>query len=691
MLVRFFRRRFLVGVFVASLATAVAILGPSAEAVEVRFHNRTRQTVSDIPVTFAQVFRRGEVIGSPAVSITGERIPAQIDVKRRYDDGSTRLAIVSMVLGKELPPQGTISIELAGDTLAERAGASTRGRDARAELLKSGFDTVVRLTFPDGTVRSVSARKLLGETDKEPPVWLRGSVATEWLLSGPPVDEEGKADEDLNVQFQVRAYTAGPVRVSVVVENCFDSWAGNIRYDASISVAGKEVFSKQAVDHRKLSRWRQVFWHGSDSRRDPGAIHVVHDLAAMSSTGALPNYDRSLAAAIRDSAGVESFAMQGPRWEITGRGPLTAYMPTTGGRPEIAPYPIWTVRYLLGMDPAAKRFVLTAGDLAGSWPIHVRSRETGRIMTIDRRGEFWLDQRGDDRPQWKPDRHAPSAGHVRLTPDLAHQGSFAYVPYLVTGDYYYLEEAYFWANYCLLATWPHPRRDAQGILSGQIRGNAWALRNMADAAWIAAEGHLEADYFDEKIRNNLADRIRRMLGPPEYNAIGAWGIRTTQNARIHNPPNPDWMIVAPWEHDYLIWSLHHLVELGHADAAPVRDFLLRLRVGTLTHGPDFDPRLAAPYRFVVGQQDTEGKVTFYEDWKLLGRENARLNEPRLPDSGNDYSYSARAAVVCGVDGGFPKAAEALRWIDARFPDLRGRMLRNPGWAIVPREATGAAR
>jgi hypothetical protein len=372
-------------------------------------------------------------------------------------------------------------------------------------------------------------------------------------------------------------------------------------------------------------------------------------------------------------------------------------MPTTGGRPEIAPYPTWTVRYLLHMQPRAKEVVLAGGDLAGSWPIHVRARTTGRIMTIDERPEFWLDRRGKDKPNWKPDRHKPGPKQVRLTPDLAHQGSFAYVPYLVTGDVYYLEEAYFWANYCLLATWYHPRRGARGILSGQIRGNAWALRNLGDAAWIAPDGDPEAKYFDEKIRNNIADRVRRMVGPaprakplrrgeapPEYNKMGFWGLRTTKNARIQKPANPDWMTIAPWEHDYLMWSLHHLVELGWSEAARPRDFLLRWRVGTLTHAPDFDPMLATPYRMVVGERTADGKVIFYDDWKKLGRENARLSKPGLPNYGCSYAYSARAAVVCGIDGGFPKAREALKWLEAHLPKHREVMARNPIWAIQPR-------
>ncbi|MBN2474710.1 MAG: hypothetical protein JXB62_08885 [Pirellulales bacterium] len=652
--------------------------------VAVEVHNPTSRTLQNVPVSFGQAFKRGDVGHGVGVRFEGRSLPAQVDVRRHHEDGSIRFAVVSLVLDK-LPAGETATLALTDG----EPSAPGRPFVSAAELLGTDFDATVTLTFPDGKVRSVSARELLRRTDAETATWLRGPTATEWLLSGPPTDSDAARDEDLTVQFQVRAYAGGKrVRTSVVVENCRDDWAGNIRYDVAVTVAGQEAFARKAVDHRRLSRWRKVFWWGGEPE-----VHVTHDLSYLSATGALPHYDSTLAMPEPSLQRDAPPNTNGSRWDIMGHGSLTAYMPTTGGRPEIAPYPAWTVRYLLSMDRRAKALVLANGELAGSWPIHVRARQTGRIMTIDQRPNFWLNgyRPGQDKPEWKPDRHTPNPDQVRLSPDLAHQGSFAYVPYLVTGDFYHLEEAYFWANYCLLATWSHPRRDAEGIVSGQIRGNAWALRNIADAAWIAPDDAPEGKYFDEKIRNNLADRIGRMYGPPEHSRLGFWGERTVEDARIQHPANPNWLVTAPWEHDYLIWSLHHLAELGYVEAARPRDFLLRWRVGTMTHAPDFDPRLAAPYRFVVGQRSRDGKGTFYEDWGVLGRENARLSEPRLPSPANDYAYSARAAVVCGVDGRFPQAEQALRWIEAQFSDLRQTMTRNPSWAIVPGGAAGRDR
>ena len=145
------------------------------------------------------------------------------------------------------------------------------------------------------------------------------------------------------------------------------------------------------------------------------------------------------------------------------------------------------------------------------------------------------------------------------------------------------------------------------------------------------------------------------------------------------------MINVPWELDYLTWSLHHMVELGWADAARPRDFLLRQRVGMITNAPAFDPMLSAPYRCVVGEKKPDGTVTIYEDWKKLGEENAKLSKPDLPNYGFSYAYSARAAAVCGIDGGFPKAREAVAWLEENLPDHRKVMAENPVWAILPRK------
>ncbi len=612
-----------------------------------------------VPVTFGQIFRPGDIPGGRTiVARAGDRdVPIQIDVKRRHPDGSVRFAVISAVLaGLEA---GGIRLELAAGPDDAKPPRPTDPSKAAAELLAAGFDAAVVLAFPEGKAVRAGARKML---EAAPRAWLRGPLATELLLEGPPVDAQGDADPDLNVQFQVRIYEGlNAARVSVVVENCWDTWAGHIGYDVEVKLGagGETAWGQKDVDHRPLSRWRKVFWWGPA----PPRIHIAHDPDYLFATRALPRYDTTLEVPETILARLDA-SWARAKTGILENGLLCAYMPTTGLRDEIGPYPAWAVLCLLSGDARATKAVLGSGDLAGSWPIHVRSARTRRPLTLDDRPLLWMRgyRDGDryERPRWKPDRKAPAADALKLSPDCAHQGSYAYIPYLLTGDFYYLEEAYFWAHYCLLSQWTTPRQDGKGLVVGdQVRGQAWALRNIADAAFIGPDGDPQVEGLDGKIRNTLAWYARTFYGPPESNAMGFCFPRDVRDARIQNPANPDWMVTAPWEHDFLIWSLHHLAELGYEEAARPRDFELRWRVGTLTRA-DYDPALATPYRMVVGEKGSDKKVRFYEDWKKLSEENARLSKPGFP-----YAYSAWIALVAGVDAGFPGAGKALDVLESK--------------------------
>lgn len=672
----------------AMILVVPTLAQPDRPVASVVLHNLSSAPIRDVPVSFGQVFKRGDI--AEALLVRANEATAQVDITRRHPDGSVRFAVVTLLI-PELAAGGDLRAEFYS---GKAEGATSKQNIRTSDLLQTDFDVTVKLRFPDGTERGASARALLQQAGDDARRWLTGPLVTEWLLSGAPTTATGEPDPDLRVQFEVRAYTGcKAVRVSVTVENCLDTWSGNIGYDVSILLGKSQqpVYEKKAVHHRPLSRWRKIVWWPAL----PPEITVVHSLEYLSATGALPNYDRSVVTPDALVAKMAASWATSSETDIMGSGSLTKYMPTTGGRQEIGPYPSWAVRYLLTMDPRLKAIVLGNGDLAGSWPIHVRSSKTGRIMTLDERPNFWLrgykDNNGYERPHWQPHRtsppdpNTPEGKKYTLTPDVAHQGSFAYIPYLVTGDFYYLEEAYFWANYCLLAQWNAPRQNARGIMSDQVRGNAWGLRNIGDAAFIATDGDPELAYFEEKIHNNMAHMTAKMYGPPEYSRMGFWRPRDTRDARIQNPANPDWLVMVWWEHDYLIWALHHLAELGFADAARPRDFLLRWRVGSFVNPNEFDPRLSAPYRTVIGEKGPDGKPIFYENWKKLAEENLRLgNKPSLATYGGSYTYSARMAVICGVDAGFPRADEALKWLNSNLPDIPKAISADPVFAIAPK-------
>src|SRR5262245_66359169 len=68
----------------------------------------------------------------------------------------------------------------------------------------------------------------------------------------------------LRVNFDTRVYADGQGRVDVSVENVLDkTGATTVTYDVSIVVNQQSVFTKTAVEHYYLTRWRKTFAIGN--------------------------------------------------------------------------------------------------------------------------------------------------------------------------------------------------------------------------------------------------------------------------------------------------------------------------------------------------------------------------------------------------------------------------------------------
>src|SRR5262249_32432417 len=129
---------------------------------------------------------------------------------------------------------------------------------------------------------------------------------------------------------------------------------------------------------------------------------------------------------------------------------VTKYMPATSGRADLGPEPTWTVDYLLSQDAGAEKVMLANADAAGSGPWHFRDEATGQYVSIDQHPKVWIDSRGADTSTLGADAlptpYSPGGG---WTPDGSHTPSLTYVPYLVTGSHYYLDELQAQASYQL--------------------------------------------------------------------------------------------------------------------------------------------------------------------------------------------------------------------------------------------------
>ena len=657
----------------------------------------------DFVVTFAHPFKKGDVKDTLLLKTGNEVIPSQANVKRRYPDGSVKHAIISTFINEAVPGSPlTLDIHSSG----EQPVVDPIVRD-----LPKGFSAEVVVHFPDGNQRRANAaefhRKASSGVDRFRLVrWLQGPLTSEVQLIGPPSGTNGDFDPDLQVIFGLRAFKGGKsMRVEVVVESPGVDVPGNIPYGVTVFVGGKKVMVKtdvgywnhrmpywlkekdRSLGHFAHARWRRVFWWGRELQEMP----IRYDPSYIVATGLIPPYDTSLTIDKDQLDRSVSGWEQSPR-DILENAIVMAYFPTTGGREDLGPYPTWTTRYLLSQDHQAWQMVLSTGKLAGSFPVHIRDRATGRIFSIDEHPGFSLNARGTlerIEPRPSPDRPYLKPTTSPFQVDNAHQPSLAFIPYLLTGDYYYLEEIYFWANWCMLIQNASYRQKDKGLITpDQVRGEAWALRQLVDAAKIAPDAHSEKAYFDSKVRNNLQYYCDFVKGS-DATPLGTYTLGASDAyVRGRSPEERrKWLTLAPWQQNFLIWSLDHAARAGYLAAAGPRDYFAKLQIGMLIHPDAYNPDYATPYFLVIGERSGE-KKRYYNTWDELFKKTFRVVAPDIRpglasgDYGGSYSYIARATLLIGTRNELPAADSALQALESRLPQRDNVLLKDPTWAFT---------
>ncbi|CAN5272385.1 hypothetical protein BH11PSE11_BH11PSE11_28410 [soil metagenome] len=539
---------------------------------QVQIQNTVATAQTNVPLTFGQVFGPGDVSQNFSLAgrlADGTSIPLQVNVKARHPDGSLRHAVISAVL-PALPASQVLTLGLM-----RTAAATPSSQLTPADLINAGFVTNVQVNLA-GQVYTASANALLGSGPFQ--TWIAGPVANEWLVSSPLKTAGGNAHPHLSARFAVRWYPAqNKAKVDVILENAwaFEPAPQNFTYDIQVNVGGQSVYSKSALTHFTHARWRKSFWWGAAPQ-----IHIKHDTAYLISTKAVPYYDPTVVISPAALSSIKS-TFSGAAIEPMGNGMATPYMPTTGGRPDIGLLPGWAVSYLLSMDLDAKNATLGTADLAGSWSAHYRNRNTDRpVSLIDYPYMTILGRPGDTyNPVTKLYESFPVCGGDCDNPNVvddSHQPGFAYLPYLVTGEHYYLEELQFWAMWNLFESNPGYRDNIKGLFHPtQIRGQAWILRTVAEAAYITPD----ADIFKAQFAAFLSDNLdwynnAYSNNPHSNNSLGAI---TDGNAIVYDGG----VGLAPWQDDFFTSAAGHAVELGFAKAKPLLNWKAKFPIGRM--------------------------------------------------------------------------------------------------------------
>lgn len=583
---------------VPAFTAATVPLGVAVTDIVLESRSGTDQT--NLPFTFGQPFPAGDMAPGDFLvgKIAGQAdVPLQFNVKATHADGSVRHAIISGIL-PSLATGTSVTMQL----VRTASGTSTTPTTA-ASIATAGVTARIDISIA-GVAYTADATAALKGTLPPSALWLGGAIVNDYILNLPFKDANGVAHPDLTAQFSIRHYPGvNKARVDACIEHTKAYTAiFDVTYTGNVFVGGQSVFplldaGGVSLTHFPATRWHRVFWW-----KQANPVHIRHNRGYLVGSRQLPNYDLRVTPS-QSALADYPVLMQDPSFSPMGEGLFVKGFGMTGGRPDIGLAPSWYAMYVISQDPRAKDMMLALAGCGGSWHIHRRDTSNGPASghPIDsvHYARITMLGTGPDSKNTATGQQERLPNHQSTTtmaPDNSHQPSFAYIPYVVTGDYYYLDELLFWNSYNLCQQNPglSYRAAEKGLTwNSQVRGQAWNLRTMAQCAAIAPDTHPQKPAFIYQIENNFRWYNDMYPDNPDANKLGIW---SHGNAIVYNQVNEDDALAA-WMQDFAAQAMGHAGELGFTEAVRHLRWMAKFQVGRM-----IDPGYCwtyVPYSFRV--------------------------------------------------------------------------------------------
>lgn len=737
------RRAALVVMLALMLGTPVSAQGNPANFIIIR--EKAGLTTKQYPIQIGRPFLQGEIPNFPRAVLNSTGLTTQADVKSRWPDGSVKHAVLTFYL-PTLTKNSSVTITFANQTLGNNTNFMSK---REMQSTKLNFDARTELT--QGSTVSASARDMLDADKFE--YWNKGAVTTSIILGDHSLARAFDVGFDANRSVRplyhatfwpdirkVRVRFIGEVANTVALQD--QSYALKLKLGR---IGPQTVYSKASVAHHVASRWTKEFWLGGA----PPAIEINHNLAYLKQTRALPNYDTGRL--VTEAALNRAYTDQFDGWvpaakDLFDAGNLYKLMPTAGGRDEIGPYPTWLVLWLFTGDARMKEKTFGNAELAAAFPVHFREGLNGRnfdrnssvpalgkVLSLTARPTVFL-YAGNDYINYSSTLPADKITPVGTMtnggwrPDNAHQPDYFSPLYLLTGDYFFLEELYFWTAWSAAGTnftdayfWGRgPTGDTGGILD-EVRGDAWTLRTRAQTAWFAPDGTAEKTYFTRLLNDAIGiwEGTLGITGTPNQNTANwNWGNTVAvkkyydeqwPNYFPYNPPLPPLRFwdrgpvvfsdstdidptkasrrTQPWQIHFMIYALGRAKELGYA-TGPLLSWVAPVLTNELTN-PAYNPYLAASFMMPTLQKLSPSDQ-YFGNWAAERgafvasyAANAQADfVSQLSDANHGYPMICMAAAAMAAAE--PNGAQAWTFIQQKVVTPAVSLNDNPKWAILPR-------
>jgi hypothetical protein len=725
-------------------------------------------TTNNYPIQIGRPFVPLEIPDYPQAVINGQAVPTQADVKERWPDGSVKHAILAFLI-PTLRAGSTVVVQFANQPSGNNSALP------QSAMQSASYDFDAQILISNGATPIASARRMLN--DGAYTLWTSGQIAQAIVLA----DHRNTAscgghkcssyDMGFDSYKSVRPIfhaTFWPginkVHVRFIGEISNTETLQDLTYSLALKLGNstpRQVYSKAAFTHYAETRWTKDFWIGGA----PSAIQIDHNLPYLISTQHVWNYALQNASLLTNTviaqlySGYQTAAKDIGDTDGTGANPgnyVAQYQPGTGNRPDIGPYPAYVVRWLLTFDYRLEQIVRTNADLSAAFPVHLREGTSKNLTRGNGSGgpgmgcTYQCDAPGvgkilapTGRPSVRTNLFSSSTlsadgivpvkdlGANPWTPDVAHGHEPWSAIYLLTGDFWYLEELWFRAAWdalypmgisggtsCVygdLCRGPHGTELGYFFPkagSSQLRSVAWALRTRVHAASVSPDNTPEKSYFETGVNDLLAicEGAHNITGSslyndPYYKTLWTWAKTYEFTIDSANPLpfhqynvglniQDSWVdssvthwAIQTFEQNYFMLALGRAQELGYPAAALI-SWQSALYTSTLTD-PSFNPFLITD-KWVPTIRQSDGKP-----FDTL----ANLKTGFLPAFQNTTTLGAYATYLVPAVSfvyGQTNGPAAWAWVNRNIVNnaaLWSSSIATDGnikWAILPRLAQFSA-
>jgi hypothetical protein len=637
--------------------------------------------------------RQGQFTGG----IVASGATTQVTVRNAWPDGSAKFV---QVAGSYTSTGGTPS------TITLTSGTASSGTALTTSDLQAALTQPVTVDAGAFGLASWSG----GDWASPFQTWTTGHLMSSWVYR-----KQVGSDAHLVAWLEVRLYLGGAVEVLPWVENGYINVASPTSKSETFTftLGGTSRFSR-TIDLPARARTPLIFgsalshWLGTDPDVTP-----THDKAYLQSTELVPTYRAVVPPTSAAVTGlVSSYTpLQQGDWTYS------ADTMSGGGFAEpIGLLPNHEAVFLTTTATSTYGAVIRNGYSAGRYGVHYRDEATNRPLRFSQHPHRSTNASSLGAGQVPPE----ATGTASPEWDVAHSPSLGFLPYLLTGRFYFMEQVQFAATANYLFATDLQRNFANGWfepLGGavQVRQCAWAFRTLVQALTATPDSdaaNLRGEFITS-VEANI-DRYHSRYVAASNNPLGF--VECDIDYALESGRGDSLFTFAPWQQDFhtAAWGMALAMNLpisGTASTKMAAFFAWKAqsvigRLGT-SSSPDYWYINAQAYEVAIAPSDapnwTTGAGPWYTTWRQVydatatymaaggGRPFATV-EGILDDAvdsgasgqwGNlqpALAYAVRHG-VSGAQAAYDRMTQSANWAElvSAFSD-------RPVWAVMPAQS-----